>query len=125
MLIGYLLAGVGVPAATFVVLWVWRRRAGSALARPYRPRRPGDLSSLTDASELAGSLVMMQATLTELGDRMTELDRQRAELDHQLAEQVLAALRLAEQASRFDLRFGVALETGGDAAGSGGSEPGR
>ncbi len=128
MVIGYLLAGVGVPAVTFAALWVWRRRAAVAAdqARSYRPRGlPGiaDLSSLSDASELAGSLVLMQATLTELGDRMKTLDRQRDELDDQLAEQVLAALRLAEQASHFDLRFGAVLDAAADPAGTGGSGP--
>jgi hypothetical protein len=128
MVIGYLLAGVGFPASTFTVLWVWRRRAMAAAgpARSHRQRGlPGtaDLSSLSDASELAGSLVLMQATLTELGDRMKALDRQRDELDEQLAEQVLAALRLAEQASHFDLRFGAVLDADPDPAGTGGGEP--
>lgn len=121
MVIGYLLAGVGVPAVTFAALWTWRRLgAGAGPSRPHRRRMPGtgDLSSLSDASELAGSLVMMQATLTELGDRMATLDRQRDQLDQQLAQQVLAALRLAEQASRFDLRFSAAPD--GDGGGGGG-----
>jgi hypothetical protein len=108
MVIGYLLAGVGVPAATFVLLWLWRRTAAAGPARPREPRRlpgPTDLSSLSDASELAGSLVLMQATLIELRDRIDALDRQREALDEQLTAQVMAALRLAEQASRLDLRF--------------------
>jgi hypothetical protein len=121
MVIGYLLAGVGVPAVTFAALWAWRRFGASAgPGRPHRRRMPGtgDLSSLSDASELAGSLVLMQATLTELGDRIATLDRQRDQLDQQLAQQVLAALRLAEQASRFDLRFTTVPDgDGGDGGG--------
>jgi hypothetical protein len=90
MELGYVLAGLAVPAATCLGLWLWfvRTRSAAAVDR--------------DESELARSLAAVQDQLAELSDQLESVSRHWAERDSRLTGQLNALLRLTEQLGSVD-----------------------
>ncbi len=91
----YVTAGLVVPTATFVGLWLWRLR--SRPAPDIRQEPPG-----TEA-ELIRSVIAVHDRLDELRRQISQLGDDWEKRDRDLAERISGLIDLTEQAAAADL----------------------
>jgi hypothetical protein len=90
----YVVAGLAVPTATCIGLWLWAVRTRSSAL----PAGAAD----EDDSELARSVAAVADRLAELSDQLEVMSRHWEERDSRLTGQLNALIKLTEQLGRVD-----------------------
>lgn len=94
--LAYVIAGLAVPATTFLGLRLWYVRSRTATAAAV----PGDADQ--GEAELTRSVAAMQDRLIELSDQLEAMSKDWAERDHRLKGQLNQLLAVTEQMARID-----------------------
>jgi hypothetical protein len=107
----YVLAGLAVPAATYLGLRLWSIRSSG----PAPIAQDGRADARSDGSDLAQSVVAVQARLKELTDQLAAMSRDWEERDRRLTEQIQGLIGLTEQAAKVNAEMAVSRRgsTGG------------